>query len=217
MPRLHLLPWAMALGLYCPMASTQAGEIYSQIGLPGLMLGYAHPVSKKFGVRVEWATLGTQTDQRSESGIDYDGVLKADRTALFADWFPFEGGFRLTGGLSANQYRLALAATGAGGNLTIGNTTYVTTAADRLDVRVRFPSTTPYLGLGWGHASGTGLRFSADLGVMIGRATVGATVSGPLAGQVTPQDLDAELADLRAGVGRVRAIPQLSLGLGYSF
>lgn len=195
----------------------QAGELYTKVGLPGVMLGYAHPLNSNFGLRVDYATIGERTDQRTEDGIAYNASLKLNRAALLADWFPLSGSFRFTAGITSNQYRLDLNASGAGGSLTIGNTTYATTAADQLKVQVRYPSSTPYLGFGWGHQASSGLRFSMDVGAMIGKATVGYTLSGPLAQNVSQADIDTELAELRSGVGKVRAVPQITLGLGYSF
>ena len=196
---------------------SQAGELYTQAGLPGLMVGWAQPLNSQFGLRVDVATIGERSDRRIEEGISYEGKLKLNRTALLADWFPFSGSFRFTGGVTANEYKLDLLATGAGGTIRVGNTSYTTTSADQLLVRGRYPSSTPYLGFGWGHQASTGLRFSMDVGAMFGRPTVSATVSGPWAQRVSQADIDAELAELRSGMAKVRAVPQLSLGLGYSF
>lgn len=207
---------ALPLGLAL-LTTAQAGEIYGLIGLPGAGVGYAQPLNDSFTLRADFVTLGNRTKTATEEGIVYDGKLKASRAALLADWYPMEGSFRFSGGATFNEYQVDLRATGAGGTLTIGNTTYVTTAADRLDVQVKFPSTTPYFGIGWGHQSGSGLRFSFDIGASFGRATVSAAVSGPQAGNVTQADIDAELAQLREGVGKLQAIPQLSFGIGYSF
>lgn len=209
---------ALALATSVAAASAaHAGEVYGNLGFPGVMLGYAMPVSERLTLRADIATLGDRSDRRSEAGISYDASLKTTRVALLADWFPMAGAFRFTGGVTSNQYKIDLLATGAGGSLTIGNTTYPTTAADRFDVQVKFPSTTPYLGIGWGHGVGSGLRFSFDLGAAIGKAKVSYQLSGPAAGLVSQADVDAELAQLRDGVGKVRAIPQLSFGIGYSF
>jgi hypothetical protein len=212
-----VVPLTAALTLCLAVGDAPAGELYLNAGLPGVMLGFAQPLNDSFGLRADYATIGERSDRRTESGIAYDAKLKLNRAALFADWFPFSGSFRFTGGITSNQYRLDLAASGAGGSLNIGNTTYTTTAADQLKVQVRFPSSTPYFGFGWGHQSNTGLRFSMDVGAMFGKATVGYSLSGPLAQNVTQADIDTELAELRKGVGKVRAVPQLSLGLGYSF
>ena len=208
---------SLATALYLVAGSAQAGELYTKIGLPGAILGYSQPIGPLFGLRVDYATVGERTDRRNEDGINYDTKLKLNRAALLADWFPFAGSFRLTSGITSNQYKLDLLATGAGGSLTIGNTTYTTTANDQFRVQVKFPSSTPYFGVGWGHGMGSGLRFSFDVGAKFGKATVSYALSGPIAQQVSQADIDAELAELRDGVGKVKAVPQISFGVGYSF
>ncbi|MDP2004832.1 MAG: hypothetical protein Q8K45_04085 [Rubrivivax sp.] len=205
-----------ALGLF--VASAQAGEIYTGIGVPGVGIGYAQPLNDSFTLRGDIYTLGSRTKSTVEDGINYDGNYKLQRSALLADWFPFSGSFRLTGGATFNTYKITLDANGAGGSITIGDRTYITTAADGLKVQIDFPKTTPYIGIGWGHQTGSGLRFSADIGAAIGRATVSATPRGQLAAQTDIQaNIDKELVEVRDGVGKVRAVPQLSIGLGYSF
>lgn len=208
---LALLPFALAA------LSAQAGELYGQIGLPGIGVGYAQPLNDSFSLRGDIVTLGNRSRSSTEEGITYNARLKAQRAALLADWYPMQGSFRFSGGATFNQYRLDLGADGSSGSLTIGNTTYPTTSADRLDVQIKFPATTPYLGIGWGHGAGSGLRFSFDIGASIGRAKLTAALSGPNASNVSQADLDAELAELREGVGRLRALPQISFGIGYSF
>lgn len=199
-------------------APVLAGELYTGIGIPGIGLGYAQPVNEGFTLRGDIYTLGSRSKSTVEEGINYDGKYKLQRVALLADWFPFAGSFRFTGGATFNTFKITLDASGAGGSITIGDRTYATTAADGLKVDVKFPNTTPYLGIGWGHQTGSGLRFSADIGASIGRATLSATPRGSLATQPDIQaNIDKELSDLRDGAGKVRAVPQLSIGLGYSF
>jgi hypothetical protein len=208
---------ALAGGLLLASGPSRAGELYLKGGLPGAILGWAQPMGSHFGLRVDVGSIGTISERRTEDGITYDGRLKADRAALLADWFVFGGSFRFTGGVTSARYSLDLAATGAGGTLTLGDTTYTTTASDRFSVKVKMPSSMPYLGLGWGHQSNSGLRFSLDLGAKFGKAALSYTLSGPWAGSVAQSDIDAELAELRDGVGKIKLVPQLTLGLGYSF
>lgn len=183
---------AAVFALLACAGAAHAGEIYTKFGMPGVMLGYAQPLSSQFGVRADYATLGSRSDRFNEEGIAYDGKLRTGRLALLGDWFPMGGSFRLTAGVTANDYKLDLLASGAGGSLTIGNTTYTTTAQDRQRVLVKFPSTTPYLGLGWGHGLGGGLRFSFDVGASIGKAKVSYELSGPAASAVSQSDIDIE-------------------------
>jgi hypothetical protein len=197
--------------------STQAGELYLNAGVPGLVLGWAQPLSRHFGLRLDAATVGTLNERRIEDGITYDARLKGDRAALLADWFAFGGGFRLTGGVTSSRYSMDLLATGSGGSITVGNNTYTTTAADRLSVQIKLPSSMPYVGLGWGHQYSRGLRFSFDVGAKLGKAKLSYALTGPWASNVTQADIDAELSELRDGVGKERLLPQLTFGLGYSF
>ena len=215
-PNLLAAALVLSLGVLTTTASS-AGEVYGQIGLPGVGLGYAHPVSPSFTVRGDFVTLGSHEKTTTESGINYVGKLKASRIGLFGDWFPFGGVFRLTGGVTSNNFKLDLDASGAGGTLEVGGNTYTTTAADGLNVQIEFPKTTPYLGIGWGHQASTGLRFAADLGASLGRATVTAVGRGQLANPAAQADIDRELAELRDGVGKIRALPQISVSIGYSF
>jgi hypothetical protein len=213
---LPVLAAALTLGLG-GAAPAQAQELYLKAGLPGVGLGFAQPLGPHLGVRADFITLGDRDERRNEEGIDYDAKLKANRAALLLDLFPFAGSFRISAGATAAKYQLDLLATGAGGTLTIGNTTYTTSAADRFAVQVKMPSSMPYLGFGWGHQSNSGLRFSFDVGAAFGKAKVSYQLTGPVANQVSQQDIDAELAELRDGVAKLKAIPQVSFGIGYSF
>jgi hypothetical protein len=210
---------AVALGATFVMASAQAGEIYGNVGLPGVMIGYAQPINNQFAVRVDVASLGSINIDGTEEGIDYEGKARAHRLGLFGDWFVFGGGFRLTGGITVNDTRANLRAQGDGQTVTVGNNDYVLTSDDRIDVRVKFPRVTPYLGIGYGHQpSGTGWGFVFDLGASIGKARVSGEASGPvLSNDAAQEDFERELDEWRDGAGKVRAIPQISIGVNYRF
>lgn len=183
------------------------------------MLGYAHTVNNDWGLRADIATLGQVSRDFTESGITYQGKVKANRLGLFADYFPTTGGFRLTGGLTFNQITAKLRSQFNGTTMvTVGSQTVIPTANDYFNADIKFPRVTPYLGLGWGHqARDRGFGFVADVGVMIGKAKV--TTSTNVVGRfgITQADVDTETQKLRDGVGDVKAIPQLSLGLSYRY
>lgn len=213
--------WIGGLGCVVASLGVQAGEVYGGVGVPGLMLGFAQPVSANVTVRADFSTLGSRTADGTEEGIQYAGTLKTNRVGAYADWFPGAGGFRLTGGLTFNRFGLDLTARpGAGQSITIGDVTYPVLAADdRLDVSVKFPDTTPYIGIGYGHRLGKGWGFVADLGVSIGKPKVTAVASGTTLGSDAgiQAEVDKEIAELRNGVGKVTVLPQLSVALSYSF
>lgn len=212
------LACALVAGLACAGA-TQAAGVYAGVGVPGVVLGFALPVSSNVTLRTDFATVGTRTATRVESGISYDARLKSDRIGAFVDWFPFSGRFRLTAGVTSNDMKAQLGAFGAGKVVSIGNNSYTLQATDRFDADIVFPRNTPYLGIGWGHRGGaTGLGFHADIGVSIGRPAVTTRVSGNLALAPTiAADVQQEEAELRDKVRRLRAVPQITLGADYRF
>jgi hypothetical protein len=215
--RIALRLSAIAASLIAPLA--HAGESYGAVGIPGLMLGYAHTVNSDWGLRADVATLGSMSRDFTESGITYKGTVKAQRLGLFADYFPTSGSFRLTGGLTFNQMNVKLKSQFDGATtVTVGSQTVTPTASDYFNAEVRFPRVTPYLGIGWGHqARDKGLGFVADVGVMIGKAKV--TTQTNVVGQfgITQADVDTETQKVRDGVGNVTVIPQLSVGLSYHY
>lgn len=216
---LALLP--LLGGLACLPA--HAGESYGAAGFPGLQLGYAHTVNASLGLRADVSSTGTFNKNGKESGIDYQGKVKYNRVGLFADYFPFGGGFRLSGGLTLNDAKIDLKSQFDGTtSVTVNGQTFTPSSGDYLNAKVTFPKTTPYLGIGWGHqAREAGVGFVADLGASVGRAklTTDTNLVGKTYGPVTltQADIDAQTQDLRDGVGKVRFLPQLSLGLSYRY
>lgn len=208
---------AVALAALACQHAAFAGEVYVQAGLPGLGIGYAHPVNSSLTLRADAVSLGSKNDTVNEEGVDYRARIKTSRVGLFADWHPMASGFRVTGGLTSTNYGLALNASGAGQVINVGGTNYTLTAADSLDVKVKYPSTMPYVGIGWGHHVGSGIRFAFDLGVGVGKPKVSAVGVGQLASTAAQADVDRELAELRDGIGKVSVLPQLSIAVGYSF
>jgi hypothetical protein len=204
----------------CAM-NASGGEVYAGAGLPGVMLGYAQPLNDSFTLRGDWATLGSRRKRVNEEGITYDAKLAFNRLGLFADWF-FLGGMRVTAGVTFNNLTADLRTQGDGttsyqfGN----NPPVVLTSTDQLTVTIKYPKTTPYLGLGYGHQASTGWGFTFDLGASYGKATLSESHSGPTLTNpalVSQADIDQEMAQLREGVGKIRYIPQLSLGVNYRF
>lgn len=208
----------LALAVLGLATSAHAGEVYTGIGTHGVMLGYAQAMSPHVTLRGDFATAGSRSRRETEEGIDYDTKLTYNRAGLFADLFPFGGGgFRFTGGVTFNNMKIDMDGRGNGGTINIGGTDYTMTASDRFNVKVEFPKTTPYVGIGYGHQLSTGWGFVFDLGASIGKAKVSETHSGPNLGLADQADIDAELAELREGAGKVKAIPLIAIGFNYRF
>lgn len=217
-----LIQTGAAVALAMGACSAFAAEIYANIGLPGVMLGYAHAINPNFTVRGDLASLGNYNKDQTESGIDYKAKASFSRLGIFGDYFPFSGGFRLTGGLTVNNQKIDLtSAAQPGSQMTIGDQTVTLAADDRLYVAIKVPKATPYIGLGWGHQQANkGFGFVADIGATIGKAKLTVEATGTNLGNrslVTQEDIDKETQELRDGVGKITFIPQISLGLNYRF
>lgn len=201
----------------------QAQEVYAGAGLFGVQVGYAHSLGQSFNLRADHVTMGSRSDTQVESGTTYRGQLDLSRTALLADWFPFErSSFRLTGGVSINKIGMDLTAGGAGTKVDINNKSYTLGPNDTLNIQVKLPNSTPYLGFGWGHKPNSkGWGFHTDLGVLVGSFKVSETRGGALANAgalgVTQADMDKELAEVRDSVAKLKFLPQITLGVSYRF
>jgi hypothetical protein len=213
-------PIAAALALLGTALAAQAGEIYGNVGLPGASLGYAQPLSASFGLHADLTTLGDyHIDHTDDSGNRYHGTLKSNRGGLFGNWFVAEGGFRFTGGVTFNDTRADVNSSGIGTRVSINGVSYVLAAGDAMNAQVKYPGTTPYLGIGWGHHQtgqrGWGLLF--DLGTSYGRPKTTLSATGPTLGKIPLTDVAAEQAKLQDQVDSSRFLPQFSLGASYKF
>ncbi|AGX88465.1 hypothetical protein [Candidatus Symbiobacter mobilis] len=210
--------WWMVAALAAAGSAAQAHELYAGVGLPGLVeLGYAFPMARNWGVRAEFAG-GLKADKNGErEGVNYLGEIRSNRVGLLADWFPFESGFRLVGGLTVNDIKANLRGVGAG-TATINSKT-VDMTGETFNVDVRFPSVTPYVGIGYGHhlRDTKGWGFHADLGVMVGSFNTKVETTLVDSGKVDQADIDAETQDLRDSLNSHSILPSLSLGVTYTY
>lgn len=211
-----VLQACVAAALAATVVHAGADAFYTGVGTPGLMVGYARSLSSTLTLRGDLASLPSVSRDAIEEGVSYKGTAKSDRGGLFMDWYVV-GPMRLTGGLTFNRTRVDLRASGNGGAVTIGDSSYMVSPNDRFDVSIRFPGTTPYLGLGYGRHTIYGNAVTFDLGASFGRPSLSETHSGPNLGNVSQADLDKELEQLREGIGRVRFVPQVSLGVNLRF
>lgn len=214
---------ALLVAALASTAATQAQEVYGGFGILGVQLGYAHAITPNVTVRGDFMTLGSKEKNQVESGTSYQAKVAFSRTAIVADWFPSAtSGFRVTGGLTSNNMGVQLTASGTGSTVDIDGTTYTLGAADALTVKVKLPSTAPYLGIGYGHQKGDkGLGFHADLGAILGGFKITEVRTGQLANGgafgVTQASMDKELASVKDSVGKLKFFPQLTVGISYRF
>lgn len=199
-------------------ASAQQSSVGVSAGTTGLGLEFGYDFNDAFGLRANGNWFRMSKDVESD-GVSYDGKLKLFSLGLLGDFYPFDSGFRVTGGAYYNKNRVNLTATPSG-NVEIGGTTYTPAQVGSLSGEVDFNKFTPYAGIGYTSNRGNpGLSFVADAGVMFqGRPDV--TLAGSGAITSTPgfqADLERERAEIAHDIRMFRFYPAIRLGVAYRF
>lgn len=198
-------------------STAQAQSVYIGGGVLGLYnIGYAHSIGSSFGVRAQYSGgLDKSVDDTIE-GVRAVASIKYATTGLYADWHPFDGGFRVAAGVSFNDVKAQIGAVGSGTATINGKT--VNMAGETYNVTLEYPRTTPYLGIGYGHKPGSkGLGFYVDFGVLVGKFKVRSETS--LVGRqgITQADIDAQDAKMRDATNELNVLPVVHLGMSYRF
>lgn len=209
---------ALVILLAIGTGSAMAQEVYGQIGSEGLGLGYTKHLNKLFNARGELNhfSMSYTTDSGDNS---YKGRLKLGGLALLGDYFPLQSPFRLTAGVVANKGELSATATPAVGTYTFNGVAYAATSSDKVSGKIKFGDVSPYLGIGYGHASGDkpGFSFFADVGVIFQRPAAELSVQGNIRALVTDADIAEETRKLQDSADKFRNYPVIKLGVAYRF
>jgi hypothetical protein len=222
MKKLVLIAAVVAAGA----SAASAGEVYGGVGFPGTTIGYAHQLPNGLQLRGEY-TFGVKASKNgTRGGATYTGNLKTNTGSALVDWFPYSNGFRVSGGLAFNDTRLALTSTSIAN---VGGVTIPGGSGVSFDVDVKFPSVTPYVGIGYSTLGKDqkGWGFQSSLGVLVGKFDVNAKTNllkldgtqsalGATVG-VTPAQVQAEANKVRDSLSSVSALPTFSLGAAYRF
>ena len=192
--------------------------VYGVAGTGGVGLGLNLPMSSAWGLRGEIAQ-GSVSDDYTNDDITYKGDLKLRGSGLFADFRPFEGAFRMVLGATFGGSSAALEAEQAGGRFTIDGQSF-SAAGSALRAAIKYPSTMPYVGIGWGHGQrgAPGWSFAFDVGVAIGEAKISLTGNDGLLSQPgAAARIAAEERRAQEDVSSAKVLPVIKASLGYSF
>lgn len=222
-----LVHLAVVATLGAASAHAQAQSLYGGVGLPGIYtLGYAHSMGASWGLRADYAGGLSWSGSGTDNGVAYDATLKASRAGLYADWFPFSGSFRLVAGVTSNDIKMDINAVGTGIATINGKPINMANidgagTVGRFNVQAKYPTVSPYLGIGWGHHAHAdkGLGFYADIGVTFGSfsAEVDTNLVTGTSGYITQADVDKQKQEMNDSLAGVKVLPSVSLGLRYRF
>lgn len=216
-PKRIVLALSAALALTAASsAAAGTNEIYLGLGSTGVGAGYAYGINDHFGVRGEFNGYSYSTDQKS-GGTKYDGRLHLQSVGVYGDWFPWANAFRVTAGYVNTNNKFSGRASGNDGDVTINHVSY-SLVGESAKVQVKFPSSVPYLGLGWGHnPSRPGWGFYGDVGLQFGAPKSRITLSPGLASQVPDRDVRAQEEQFNNDLKVLGGYPVISMGVSYSF
>ena len=156
----------------------------------------------------------------SEDSVDYTVDVHLRSVGLLADWHPYDGIFRVTGGALYNDSEVELVGTPAD-SLLIGDSSYSPSTIGTLTYNVSFRKVAPYLGIGFGNALHRPQAFSfvLDFGLVFsGIPELDISASGLNAFLPAFQaDLAREEQELAEDLRPFRYYPVIAFGFTYRF
>jgi len=198
-----------------------ADAVYGGIGFPGATIGYDHALSSTVSVRGEYSGGLKLSREGRREGVDFNGQLKANSVGVFADYYPSPaGGFRATGGLTFNDTKASLVATGNNASAQI-NGKSVNLNGQTYNIDLKYPGVTPYLGLGYNSLhnglNAKGWGFFLDVGMTIGKFKTSTSTTLVGVQGITQADVDAQTSKVRDGVSKLSVLPKFTVGVAYAF
>jgi hypothetical protein len=136
----------------------------STLGLGG---EFTTAIKPDINARVGYNMLDVDIDDTEVEDVDFDiGVDFSSFTAL-ADWYVFNGSFRLSGGIVSMDHEIDLDAR-PNEPIEIGDKTYLPSEVGTLYGSVDVDDVAPYVGIGWGNPLTSSRRwgFTCDFGVI---------------------------------------------------
>ena len=194
--------------------------INGKVSTLGLGMEVAFPMVQSIDGRIGLNTFKynniNKTSTSNGLATDYNGDLNLSSLEALADWHPFTGSFRMSGGLIYNKNNLNMTARPTGGSVNIGGQTYTgVTSGQYVNAAIEFKKVAPYLGIGWGRTpKNTGLSFTSDIGIMYQgspKANVTTNVPGASA------SINQANSDLNSSLSSYKFYPVISVGVGYTF
>ena len=153
--------------------------------------------------------------------VDYDLDLDFSNAALFIDFHPFAGIFRITGGALLNGNEMELSGRSAS-SVHVGDHSYTADQVGTITGTLEFDSFSPYFGIGWSsvHPQEKGWGIALDLGVLFqGSPTLSSLqASGTAAGSSQfESDLEKEKLKIQDDLDSYKYYPAVSVMATYKF
>jgi hypothetical protein len=169
------------------------------------------PLLYDFSVRITTGTLSV-SQQTTYDANRYTTTTRYSNVGVIADFRPYGGRYRISGGLVFGNDRVDNVARDASAFVRVGNGLYPVSGTGAVNARVAFDRPSIYAGVGTGTGLIRGLALDFDAGALVRNGTASAGATGPLANDpVFRTDLERLRGELRTHV----VVPVLSVGLVY--
>lgn len=169
------------------------------------------PLLYDFSVRLETGSLSVSQQFLYENN-PYTSTSRYNNVALIADFRPYAGRYRISGGLVFGGDRVDNVARDDGTSIRIGDNFYPVTGTGVVTTRVAYARPSLYFGVGTGTGLVRGLALQFDAGAIVRNGTTTAGATGPLANDPFFQ---ADLQRLRGQLRTHVVVPVVSVGLVY--
>jgi len=188
------------------------------VGSLGAGATLAVEINRQFEARVGLNQSPADFDVEVD-GLSYNGDISLNTTTAIVDFYPWLGlGFRLSAGAFLNGNEVGGTAQPAE-PVNFGGQVFQPEDIGSATAAISFPSSAPYVGLGWGRRTGHQgrLKFSIDAGVFFqGTPTAAISVENPN-GVISEADIAQARSDVQEELNNLEIYPVLSLGVSYSF
>ncbi len=209
-------------------------------GILGLGANVKAKVSQSVGVRAGFQYFRKDDIEIEDDGVDYNFDVTLNGVYGYADWHPWRGSFKVTGGLLYNNSDVkGLITPATSTTFVFQGHTYSTDDIAKVHTLVDFDPIAPYIGIGWDTSFNKkkGFGFTFDLGVAYqGSAKVSYTVDykelektgNPAVDQAAEErrqelikeidaDLEAEKVSLQEELDKYEFLPYIAIGVNYKF
>ena len=215
-----VLTLACTLGIGTQVVASERPALSAGVNVGSLGAGatLALEINSRFEARLGFNQFSANFDLDVEE-LNYQGDIELQTTTAIVDFYPWQNrGFRLSAGLFANGNEITGTAEPAN-STTFGGRVFQPEDIGSASATISFPSSAPYLGLGWGKRTSKDNRllFSVDAGVfMQGGPEADISVENPN-NVITDEDIRLAREELQEQLDDFDIYPVLTIGLSYSF
>ncbi|MCM2129364.1 hypothetical protein [Larsenimonas rhizosphaerae] len=213
-----VLAGVLAASSSAALAADDHWSVGAQAGTTGLGANVSWRFSDYFALTAGYSGYTYDDLDRTVDDVDYKGDIDSDIYSIKLDYFPWAGGFFVSGGLVRPDIQLNV--TGTPNQLSdLG----ITGDQARLEGDAEMADgVKPYLGLGWRTSNRAGLGFYAEAGAFLIDPSVnlharGSAVNNPAAQAALSSYVDEQEDEAKDELDKYHVYPVAVLGVEYTF